>query len=143
MAERAEAVSLREGLFLPQITFEGKVFSGSGEGRKFIALPWVTRQIEEKLGFTPYLGTLNIRLTKESALRKKMLEKATKFEILPENNYCTGILFEACVKGLGCAVIQPQIPSYPNDVLEVVAASKLRERFKLEDGSQVSVDVIV
>ena len=72
-----------------------------------------------------------------------MLEKARKFEILPEENYCTGILFEACVKGLGCGVVQPQIPSYPKDVLEVVAALNLRERFKLEDGCQVSVDVIV
>jgi riboflavin kinase len=77
---------------LSQITFEGTVFSGKGEGKKFISLPWVKRQIEEKLGFTPYAGTLNIRLTAESANRKELLEKAKKFEILPEEGFCKGSL---------------------------------------------------
>jgi riboflavin kinase len=126
---------------LPQITFQGTIFSGNGEGRKFIGLPWVKRQIHEKLGFTPYAGTLNIRLTKESVLQKEMLRKAEKFEISPEKGYCTGILIVACIEELNCAIVQPQVPSYPKDVLEVVATWNLRKRFKLVDGSEVCVVV--
>jgi riboflavin kinase len=128
---------------LPQITFQGTVFSGNGEGRKFIGLPWVKRQIREKLGFTPYAGTLNIRLTEESVLQKEFLKKAEKFEIFPEKGYCTGILFEACIKELKCGIVQPQLRSYPRDELEVVAACNLRERFKLVDRSEVCVSVTV
>jgi riboflavin kinase len=128
---------------LPQLTLRGTVFSGNGDGRKFISLPWVTRQIQEKLGFTPYAGTLNIRLTKESAKKKKLLEEAEKFEIKPEEGYCTGILIKAKIKNLSCAFIIPQIPSYPQDELEVVAAVNLRERFGLRDGSEVGVMVTV
>ena len=128
---------------MPQITFQGTVFSGNGEGRKFIGLPWVKRQIQEKLGFTPYLGTLNIRLTKESVRQKEILKKAEEFEISPEKGYCTGILFEACMEGLECGIVQPQLPSYPKDVLEVVACCNLRERFKLGDGSEVCVVVML
>ncbi|MGA2384968.1 MAG: DUF120 domain-containing protein [Candidatus Bathyarchaeia archaeon] len=128
---------------MPQLTLRGTVFSGNGDGRKFISLPWVTRQIQEKLGFTPYAGTLNIRLTKESAKKKKLLEEAEKFEIKPEEGYCTGILIKAKIKNLSCAFIIPQIPSYPQDELEVVAAVNLRERFGLRDGSEVGVMVTV
>ena len=128
---------------MAQITFAGSVFSGNGEGRRFVGLPWVKRQIEEKLGFTPYAGTLNIRLTEENISKKKLLEKARKFEIYPEKGYCTGTLIEARVEGLACGLVLPQVPSYPRDVLEIVATWNLRECFGLEDGSEVCVTVTV
>jgi len=134
---------LAEGLFLPQVTFRGTVFSGNGDGRKFVSLPWVKRQIKEKLGFTPYLGTLNIRLTEESVQLKSLLGKAEQFKICPEKGYCTGILIKASLDGLNCGVILPQVRSYPQDKLEVIAAWNLRERLGLNDDSGVCVDVTV
>ena len=128
---------------MPQITFKGTVFSSNGQGGKFISLPWVKRQIREKLGFTPYSGTLNIRLTKEGLKQKKLLKKAEKFEISPEKGYCTGILIEAHLEGLKCGIVLPQIPDYPQDVLEVIAAWNLRKRFRIQDGSEVCVTVTV
>ena len=128
---------------MPQITFKGTVFSSNSEGRNFISLPWVKRQIQEKLGFTPYSGTLNIRLTKESVRQKKLLKKAEKFEVCPEKGYCTGTLIEAHMEGLKCGIVLPQVPNYPKDVLEVISAWNLRERFKIEDGSEVCVTVRV
>jgi riboflavin kinase len=129
--------------FLREIALEGAVFSGNGEGKKFVSLPWVKSQVKEKLGFTPYLGTLNILLTSESMSRKKLLEKAKKFEILPEKGYCTGTLIKARMEGLDCGVVLPQVPSYPIDLLEIVAACNLRERFGLKDGSEVCVSVTI
>ncbi len=124
-----------------EIALYGTVFSGSGEGKKFVALPWVKRRIEEKLGFTPYLGTLNIRLTKDGVLQKDKLEDAEKFEIKPEAGYCTGTLIKARIGGLVCGVVSPEVPGYPKDELEVVAPWNLRERLKLADGSEVGVTV--
>ncbi len=126
-----------------EIVFKGSVFSGNGEGRKFIELPWVKRQIQEKLGFTPYSGTLNIRLTRESVLQKNKLEKAEKFEIKPQEGYCTGTIIKARIDGLICGVVSPNVPNYPKDELEVVAPWNLRERLKLADGSEVGVSVTV
>lgn len=119
------------------------MFSGNGHGRKFISLPWVKRQIKEKLGFTPYAGTLNIRLTKESVQQKNLLEKAEKFEITPEKGYCNGTLIRAQMDGLVCGIVFPQVPSYPRDVLEVVAACNLRELLGVRDGCEVCVWVII
>ena len=128
---------------MQQLTFRGIVYTGTGEGRKFIDLPWVKRQIQEKLGFTPYSGTLNIRLNKESALQKAFLEKAERLEIYPETGYCTGTLIKAYIETLACAIIIPQVPNYPSDVLELVAAWCLRERLKLGDDDEVTVTVNV
>ncbi len=123
--------------------FKGTVLSGRGEGRKFIDLSWVKAQIKEKLGFTPYSGTLNIRLTKETVGNKKLLKNTTHLEICPENGYCTGELFQALIGSFECAIIIPQMPSYPHDVLEVISPFCLRERLKLVDGDEVTIVVDV
>ena len=123
--------------------FQGTVFSGKGEGRKFIDLPWVKAQIIEKLGFTPFRGTLNIHLTKETAENKKLLENTQHFDICPEKGYCNGLLIKANVRDLECAIVVPEIPNYPNDVLEVIAPFCLRERLSLADGDEVIVTVDV
>ena len=122
-----------------EIVLKGTVFSGTGEGRKFIDLSWVKQQIQEKLGFTPYSGTLNIRLTKESVKQKKLLENAKQLEVYPAKGYCTGKLIKAQIDSLQCAIIIPQVPNYPSDVLEVIAPWYLRERLKIIDGSEVTV----
>ncbi len=126
---------------MPQLTFEGTVFSGTGQGRRFVLLPWVWRQIQDKLGFVPYPGTLNIRLMKESAQRRQLLENAEAMVIEPEAGYCPGMLFRAKIGELESAVVLPKVPKYPNDVLEVIAPVCLREKIKLVDGSWVVVEV--
>ena len=126
-----------------KINLNGRVFSGKGEGKKFVTLPWVDRQIREKLGFSPYAGTLNIRLSREGLAQKKLLAKAERLEIVPEKGYCRGSLIRAKITGLDCGIIIPQVPAYPPDVVEVVAPVFLRQRLRLSDGSEAAVMVIV
>jgi len=121
----------------------GTVFSGRGEGKKFVDLPWVKRQIEEKMGFSPYSGTLNIHLTEESAKKKIQLENAKGTKIEPHAGFCPGVLFRACIGDLECAAVFPKVSNYPCDVLEVIASVCLRERLDLADGSLVTVSVNV
>ena len=103
----------------------------------------MTRQIEEKLGFTPYAGTLNIRLSRGELQQKKLLAKAERLDIVPEKGYCRGSLIKAKITGLDCGIITPQVPAYPPDVIEVVAPVFLRQRLHLSDGSEVGVSVTV
>lgn len=128
---------------LPTLVFCGIVFSGRGEGKKFVSLPWVTRQIEEKVGFTPFLGTLNLRLTGEAAKLKSQLQNAHLSSIDPAEGYCPGFVAKAKIGSLAVAIVVPEVPNYPLDVLEVVAPVCLREKEKLVDGSTVAVEVTV
>ena len=120
---------------------KGRVFSGKGEGAEFVNLSWARKQIEEKLGFTPYSGTLNIRLDGKNTKMKKALMNATEAEILPAPGYCRGRIFEASIMKVRCAVVIPEVLGYPEDVVEVISSTNLRERFHLADGSWVEVKV--
>ena len=128
---------------MAKINLNGKVFTGKGEGKKFVSLPWVERQIREKLGFTPYAGTLNIRLSREGLAQKKLLVKVERLEMAPEMGYCRASLIKAKITGFDCGIISPQVPAYPPDVIEVVAPVFLRQRLHLSDGSEVGVIVTV
>jgi riboflavin kinase, archaea type len=126
-----------------QIKLEGTIFSGRGEGKKFVALPWVQSQIKEHLCFKPYLGTLNLRLNVENQKKRTYLDNADGFLIKPEKGFLPGKLFLAQTGGVCCAVILPIILNYPADVLEIVAEHGLREKLKLKDGDCVAVAITV
>ena len=126
---------------LKRVELTGMVLSGGGDGKKFLELPWVKQQITEKLGFTPYAGTLNLKLTKESIKRRKMLEKAPAEKITPAEGYYNGRLFKAFIGILECAIVVPEVPSYPKTLLEVIASVNLRKTLQLEDGCEVTVTV--
>lgn len=124
------------------LCLRGKVFSGKGEGKKFIRLPWVKKQIREKLGFSPYLGTLNIRLDEESVKLKQELTRTSGIEISPVPGHCRGKLFKACLlNGTGCAVVIPEVSGYPEDFLEIIASTSLRQRLDLLDGDVVEIQI--
>jgi riboflavin kinase len=126
---------------LKTITLKGKVFSGHGSGTKFLSLLWVRKQIREKFGFEPFLGTLNLKLSQESTEAKQKLAKTGKaIEIVPEKGFCMGLCFKARIMDkVDGAIVLPQVPSYPNDVLEVIAPVSLRETLKLREGDEVQL----
>ena len=125
------------------IELSGEVFSSKGNGKKFLELPWVKQQITEKLGFTPYAGTLNLKLTEESMKRRKLLEKAPAENICPAEGYYNGLLFKAFIGILEGAIVVPEVPNYPEDLLEVIASVNLRKTLQLEDGFEVTVTINV
>jgi riboflavin kinase len=128
---------------LPNLVFVGTVFSGEGNGKIFVEMPWVKRQIEEKLGFSPYLGTLNLRLSGKNVDMRSLLKTEGGLVVEPEAGYYPGVLFRATIDVLECAVVIPIMPNYPNDILEVIAPVCLRKHLKLADGSEVAVSVNV
>jgi riboflavin kinase len=126
---------------LRTLRFSGRVFSGKGEGAEFVNLSWARKQVEEKLGFTPYPGTLNIRLDEKSTKMRKALINARGSEIIPPLGFCRGKIFEASMMNVKCAVVIPEVPGYPEDVFEVVSSTNLREKLHLANGSSVEVRV--
>lgn len=124
------------------VILKGRVFTGQGGGARFITLPWVEKQIKEKMGFKPYPGTLNLRLTPESTEAKKQLLKVETIEILPIKGFCCGLCFKARIMDkVDGAIVLPQVPSYPEDVLEVIAPVLLREILKLKEGDEVQLEI--
>jgi len=126
---------------LGKIVLSGTIISGKGEGKKFVNLPWVIRQIKKTLGFKPYPGTLNVLLSNESSRREEMLNRTRRITILAEDGYCNGVLIRSTIDNIECAIVIPEIANYPKEILEIIAPMNLRELFKLEDGDEIRITV--
>lgn len=126
------------------ITLSGNVQSGMGEGRFYISRKFYIVQFQEKLGFIPYLGTLNIKILPsfESPLRRLRSSPGIHIEGFETDDRTFGPVkvFNANLNGHNCAVIFPERTVY-TDVVEIISDKYLRGEFELNDGDQVTVSV--
>jgi len=130
-----------------EVKLEGRVFTGLSEGAYYLQIPYYLKQFEEKLGFKPYPGTLNIRLmNRDSIMNKILLEKAADIKI---DGFSDGKRTYGGAKCLmaklndreDVAIIFIERTHYGEDVVEVVAPICLREKLGLKDGDKVYVCV--
>lgn len=128
---------------LSRIRFRGVVFTGKGTGKRFVGLPWVKAQIESKLGFSPYNGTLNLRLSSEGVEKRKLLTPEHGILVTPQDGYFPGVVFPAQIEDLECAVVIPLVLGYAEDVLEIISPHYLRGKLGLVDKKEVTVWVTV
>ncbi len=125
-----------------ELVFKGKVSSGSKQGKIFVSLPWVKKQIKTKLGFDPFIGTLNLRVINKTDI--KDLREANGIKINPEKGYYEAKCFRAQVMNkITGGIILPDVPEYPSDILEVLAPVNLRRTFGLKEGEIIEVIVMI
>jgi riboflavin kinase len=122
---------------------EGRIFRGKGEGAKFMKLPWVKKQIKEEFGFVPYPGTLNVRITEVSVKLKSALAEGNGVKILPATGFHRGKCFQAFTAELKCAIVVPEVPGYPEDLIEIIGPKNLRKKHHLSNGDPVEVKVML
>jgi riboflavin kinase len=84
---------------------------------------------------------LNLALSEESTKHKKQLTKVSSKKVCPAKGYCSGLLFNARIGNLECAIVLPHVTGYPEELLEVIAPLYLRDALQLQDGSEVTVTV--
>jgi len=139
---------LMEAAYPPSITLEGVVFTGLGEGAYYISKERYTRQFIEKLGFEPYPGTLNLKLTTDYDVKTRSeLEAYPAIEIEGFRNEdrtfgsvkCYPVTIDNKVKG---ALILALRSHYDASVIEIIAPVFLRKHLKLKDGHKVKVEVL-
>jgi len=137
-----------EAAYPPSITLEGVLFTGLGEGAYYVTKEGYRKQFMEKLGFDPYPGTLNLKLTTEYDIKTRSeLEAYPAIEIQGFKNEsrtfgpvkCYPAIINNKMKG---AVVYAMRSHYNASVLEVIAPTFLRGRLKLKDGNKVKVEVL-
>lgn len=126
------------------LTVEGVVFTGFGEGAYYLSQKGYKSQFERKVGFSPCVGTLNLRLSPSEVVKRRELET------------CPAILVKGFRRGsrqfgdVRCypAVINGEVEGaailinrthYDESVLEVIAPVHLRSKLNLKDGCKVKV----
>jgi riboflavin kinase len=138
-----------ESKYPPSITLEGTLFSGLGEGAYYVTKEGYRKQFIEKLGFDPYPGTLNLKLTSEYDINSMSeLEAYPAIELEGFKNEtrtfgpvkCYPAIINNREKG---AVIYALRSHYDSSVLEIISQAYLRSRLKLKDGNKVKVEILI
>jgi len=139
---------LIEAAYPPSVTLEGTVFTGLGEGAYYISKEHYRKQFIEKLGFDPYPGTLNLKLTTEYDLKTHSeLETYPAIEIQGFKNEDRTFGLVKCypatignkVKG---SLISALRSHYDSSVVELIAPVCLRKHLNLKDGYKVKIEVL-
>jgi riboflavin kinase len=129
-----------------KLVIKGYISSGSGDGKYYMSLRNYRESFAQKLGYEPYMGTLNLKLFAKELLKLSILRKAEGIVIRgfqTENRIFGSVkCFPARLRGLICAVILPEKTTYRN-VLEVIAEKYLRATLGLKDGELVEVEVFL
>ena len=117
---------------------KGKVTTGLGEGQYYVSLDGYKNQFSQKLGFEPYPGTLNIKLTEPFVPSGA---EAVKIEGFKDVNRTFGgcTCYPVRIKDVFGAIIRPDRTSYPSNLIEIIAPVNLRKALGLKDGDEVEV----
>lgn len=137
-----------EAAYPPSVTLEGAVFTGLGEGAYYTQKEHYRRQFVEKLGFEPYPGTLNLKLTTDYDLKTRSeLEAFPAVEVegfkSEDRTFGTVKCYPAIIGNkIKGALIMALRGHYDSSVLEVIAPVNLRKHLNLKDGNKVKVELL-
>jgi len=139
---------------LEEILIVGEVTEGMGEGGYYVRIPGYLAQFQEKLGFRPYFGTLNIQL---SDLNKELLEENQKNQIPVRiegfeddkvgRTYGHVDCFNCLVSRLDnqdikvdSAILKIKRTHHKKNIVEVLAKAYLRDELKLKNGVRLRIE---
>ncbi len=127
-----------------RLSFSGTVTSGLGEGRYYLSQPGYVVQFTERLGYSPFPGTLNVRLHGAALRKVGLLGSYLGLRIdgfqASGRTFGGATCFPATLNGQRCHLIHPDRSHY-KDVVEFVAPVCLRETLPVKDDDRVEVDI--
>jgi riboflavin kinase len=123
----------------------GSVISGLGEGKYYMSLEPYRQQFNMHLGFEPYPGTLNIRISASSLPVRKKIDALDWIRIkgfsADGRTFGDAKCLQCRIDNVSCAIVVPGRSHYPEDIIEVIAPVALRRRLGVEDSDSVAVEV--
>jgi len=129
------------------VELKGTLVSGMGEGAYYMSLKGYTKQFKEKLGYVPFPGTLNVKLSK-----KEHIETVSQFYSLDcvlingfsdeKRTYGWVKCFNAKLNNLiNCELIILERTHHDNSVIELISKINIRKTAKLKDGSNLTIKI--
>ena len=139
---------------LESIVVIGEVCEGMHEGAYYVSIKGYFDQFNDKLGFEPYKGTLNLKLseTANSILREKLNNigpviidgfKDQNREYGPVRCYDVMIArLDDMKKQRKAAILDITRTHHDENIIEILAKPYLRDYFNLKNGDKLIIEVI-
>ena len=145
-----------------RITLSGVLVSGMGEGAYYMTLDGYTRQFRSKMGYVPFPGTLNVRLSGRrhmEAVRRLKSERAGRMiDSFSDGRRTYG--WARCYPALlragpvdddaagfkaaevQCDLITLERTHHDDSIIELISAVCIREATMISDGSDVTIEIL-
>ena len=125
----------------------GEVTSGLFEGAYYVSKEGYSHQMEEKLGFKPFPGTLNLKIEEEDYAKRRRVESGPYVHLEGFRDgtrafgaaRCYPCLLEDRLQG---ALIVAERSIHDYSVMEIVSPHYLRRELGLADGDKVKVSFL-
>ena len=130
-----------------ELAFRGAVFAGLKEGAYYVSLKGYSASFSRALGFAPFPGTLNLRLTDEAMVEQRRRLDLMKGVEIPgfsddQRTYGAVKCFRATIAGrIPGAALAIERTHHDSSVLEVISPANLRRSLSLKDGDECSLIV--
>jgi len=140
---------------LERIVILGSVRSGMKEGAYYVSIKGYFDQFQEKLGFLPYKGTLNLELnsTNINLLREKLdnlkpIVIAGFQDDKSERSYGVVDCYDCLISRIDnpevkikAAILDIKRTHHKQNIIEILAEPYLRDYFNLKDGDKLIIEL--
>ena len=123
------------------LVITGKIVRGAGEGAYFTQIDWVQQQCNDKLGFKPCPGTLNLELSKGNLPIIESLDRKRGIEFIsPDPRFCNAKAFAVSLGEISGAIIMPEekVRVHPLNIIEIIAPLNIKAALNVKDGDHVT-----
>jgi riboflavin kinase len=129
------------------VELKGTLVSGMGEGAYYMSLKGYTQQFKSKINYTPFPGTLNVRLDKK--VYQEAIQQFDSFDGITIDGFSDGKrtygwvkCFHAKInKSIDCELIILERTHHDDSVIELISKVCIRKSGKLKDGSLLTIKV--
>ena len=129
---------------MTSVTIIGELATGIGEATGFTQLDWAHDAFMSRLRIDTYPGTVNILLRDDAQRAQWRAVKAWPGIVIPppRPDWCSSRCYLARIAGeIDAAIVLPEIETYPEDQIELIAAVNVRDALGIADGDPVSIEV--
>ncbi len=129
---------------MTRFVLSGQLVTGKGEATFFTSADWARAAFRDLVDIDPWPGTLNLRLTETEHLATWAEIRSTPGLLLraPDPEWCDGRCYPVLIAGnIGAAAVVPDVASYPEDQVEIIAAIRLRDALGVTDGHILTIEV--
>ncbi|MCX8166572.1 MAG: DUF120 domain-containing protein [Candidatus Micrarchaeota archaeon] len=141
-----------------EIIIKGRVFTGFGDGKRYLSMDFYKNAVMQISGYIPYPGTLNLKIDEDYLTNAKLVRQLTTYYVKgkKENNRELGGFYllpcqivkysddeNNSMKSVAGYIIIPEKTHYNLSVIELISKNYLRKKLNLIDGDKVIVRLTV
>ena len=122
---------------------QGTVSTGSGDGAFFMSLEPYIAVMEQNLGYIPFKGTFNLKVSGQQAKRFIGLLDSIEIDGFKKGiKQFGGVKCYPCrIKQIKCAIIIPEFTRYDLSTVEIISKEELRKTLNAKDGDKVIISI--